>query len=207
MLSGPSRLVVRIWPEPKTPLPKFSYHEILSSKYEVDKISWSPSLSKSADWTVYPHCILVEISCWGPNTPLPKFSYQAILSSVGGFVKTLEAERISISPSPSKSEVCTSCAPLAMVVTMFSILKFPPPKFSYQDILLSFIEADNTSKSPSLSKSEAYTSIGLSWVVEIICWGPKIPLPKFSCQEILLLGNKYEAERTSMSPSPSKSIA
>src|SRR5262245_30841953 len=95
----------------------------------------------------------VEITWVDHRTPFPsRFSYQAILSS------STEAERASMSPSPSTSAAKTERALRADVVITCCGPKLPAPsRFSYQAILLSCADADRVSRSPSPSMSAAYT--------------------------------------------------
>ena len=124
----------------------------------------------------------MEITCWLPKLPAPSvFSYQAILSS------SLEAERTSRSPSPSRSAAKTEWAASAAVEITCWLPKLPAPSvFSYQAILSSSAEAERTSRSPSPSTSAAKTDLAPSAAVEITCWLPKLPAPSvFSYQAIL----------------------
>ena len=90
-----------------------------------------------------------------------KFLYQAILSSIE------EADRTSISPSPSISTAYTERATSALVV-MVREVKLSEPSFSYQAILSSLTEADRTSMSPSPSRSTAYTERAPSALVVMV---------------------------------------
>ncbi len=85
--------------------------------------------------------------------------------------------------------------------------KLPSPsRFSYQAILSSSIDAESTSMSPSPSRSAAKTENAPSAAVVITCCGPKLPAPsRFSYQAIL--SSSWDADRTSRSPSPSRSAA
>ena len=88
---------------PKLPAPSvFSYQAILSSRYEAESTSTSPSSSTSAAKTDTGPSAAVEMTCWSPKLPAPSvFSYQATLSSM------YEAESTSTSPSPSTSAAKT----------------------------------------------------------------------------------------------------
>src|SRR5437867_2512362 len=135
-------------------------------------------------------------------SPAPsRFRYQVTLLSAP------EADRTSISPSPSMSAARTSHAPEAIVEMTCSVHKSPDPvKFSYQAILLSKLEAERASMSPSRSRSTAMTLTAPSAEAEMTCCAPKVPAPsRFGYQAIL--SSLTEAERASISPSPSTSAA
>ena len=69
-----------------------------------------------------------------------------------------EAERISMSPSPSISAAKTVTAPLADVAISAAVqVGFTLPSFSYQAMVLSLVEAERISMSPSPSISAAKT--------------------------------------------------
>ena len=64
-------------------LPSFSYQAIVSSRYDAERISISPSLSISAAKTDLAPSALVAISAAVQvGFALPSFSYQAIVSSL-----------------------------------------------------------------------------------------------------------------------------
>ena len=116
-----------------------------------------------------------------------------------------DAESTSASPSPSRWAAKTDHAPLAVVVMTCWGPKLPPPsEFSYQATLPSTYDADSTSRSASPSRSAASTALG-SWVADVTtCWDPNSPRPStFSYQETW--SSMVDAERTSWSPSPSRS--
>ena len=108
---------------PKFPRPSvFSNQVTLFSPNAAARTSLSPSLSKSAEYTNLANSVVVEMICWELKLPWPSvFSYQAILLSKA------EAERTSLSPSPSISTAKTYFAPSALVVIIFCELKFPRP--------------------------------------------------------------------------------
>ena len=90
--------------------PSFSYHAMVLSSEEAETISISPSASISAAITENALSAFVAITFLvqvGFASPL--FSYQAMVSSL------CEADKISISPSPSISAAKTECAPSEFV--------------------------------------------------------------------------------------------
>ena len=93
----------------------------------------------------------------------PSFSYHTMLVS-----KKNDADRTSVSPSPSKSVAKTERVPSAAVETTRSVkLGGEPPSLSYHAILLPPSEAESTSVSPSPSTSVAKTDQAPKAVVEI----------------------------------------
>ena len=129
------------------------------------------------------------------------FSYHAILSSPP------DAERTSMSPSPSKSVAKTERAKSAVVEITRSVkVGGDPPSLSYHAILLSFNEAERTSMAPSPFTSLANTDIARSALIEItlsVKVGGDPPLLSYHA----ILSSSLDAERTSVSPSPSISAA
>src|SRR5262249_60945800 len=114
------------------------------------------------------------------GTAVPSSSYQAFLLS-------LEADRTSVSPSPSRSAAATDKA-LSAVVLMVRSVKAgrAAPLFSYQAILSSLKEADTTSTSLSPSRSAADTETAPSALVLMVCSvKPGVVAPSFSYQAIL----------------------
>ena len=118
-----------------------------------------------------------------------------------------EAERISMSPSPSISAAKTDCAPSADVAISAAVqVGFALPSFSYQAMVSSSSEAERISMSPSPSISAAKTvtaplaDVAISAAVQV-----GFTLPSFSYQA--MVSSLVEAERISMSPSPSISAA
>ena len=109
----------------------------------------SPSLSMSAAKTDVAFSASVAISdAVQLGSEAPSFSYHAIVSS------TREADRISISPSPSISAAKTSYAPSALVaISEADQLGFALPSFSYHAIVSSLYETETISMSPSPSMS------------------------------------------------------
>src|SRR5688572_16435245 len=144
------------WPPKKTALRWivwFSFQATVSSSWEADSTSRSPSPSRSP---------ATAQRAWGASVarvrrihdePLPElFSYQASLLSPH------EAESPSRSPSASRSAAETNSAALAWVlITCVAQLEPLAALFSYQVILLSSCEAESASTSPSPSISAAWT--------------------------------------------------
>ena len=168
--------------------PLFSYQAILSSLYEADNTSRSPSLSMSAAQTPYATSAeVVMVLAVKLGSEAPSFSYQAILSSM------TEADTTSRSPSLSISAAQTEWAPSAEVVMVLAVkLGSEAPSFSCQAILSSLYEADNTSRSPSLSMSAAQTERTAS--ADVVMFAePKVGSPKaespFSYQATVLSFN------------------
>src|SRR5881296_1474208 len=138
-----------------------------------------------------------------PGGDPPLFSYQAILRSKD------EAERTSVSPSPSTSAAKTDRAPLASVaITRAVNWGDVAPSLSYQAIVSPRNEAERTSMSPSPSTSAAKTEYAPSAEPVITVWPGNAALRwmvLFSYQAIL--SSTCDADRTSVSPSPSRSAA
>ena len=189
-------------------VPGFAYQAILLSSSDAESTSGSPSPFRSTANTEVGKLAAVVITRRGPKSALGssrRFSNQASASSVD------EAESMSGSPSPSRSAakmnwgrlagaVITCCGPKSALASS--------SRFSYQASLLSLGEADNTSASASPSKSIAKTKRAPSAADVISCCGPKSALAsssRFSYQAIL--SSLEEAESTSGSPSPSRSVA
>ncbi len=90
-------------------LPSLSCHTIPSSnKAERMSVSPSPSTSVAKTETGPPAVVEITRSVNVGGEP-PSLSYHAILSS------SIDAERTSVSPSPSKSVAKTELAPFAVV--------------------------------------------------------------------------------------------
>ena len=201
--TAPSAAVVITCWSPKLPDPSvFSYQAILSSPYEAESTSRSPSPSTSAAKTELATSVSEEIAVCSKNAALRwmvRFSYHAI--SLSG----IEVERTSRSPSPSTSAAVTEVNETVAAEITCGLAKLPAPSvFSHDQISLP--AAARTSRSPSPSRSTAKTESGADAAVEITCWPPKLPAPSvFSYQAIRLSFD--DAERTSTSPSPSTSAA
>ena len=182
--------------------PSFSYHAILSSRVDAERTSMSPSPSTSLAKTVSTPDAITEItrSVKLGGEP-PSFSCNVIL------LARLAAEITSVSPSPSMSVAKTETA-WSIVVEMTRSVKLggEPPSLSYHAILSSFSDAERTSIFPSPSTSAAKTEYAASAVVTTIR-SVKVggKPPSFSYHAIL--SSSPDAERTSVSPSPSKSVA
>ena len=118
-----------------------------------------------------------------------------------------EADKISISPSPSISAANTEFANSASVaISALVQVGFALPSFSYQAMVLSYPEADTMSISPSLSISEANTDRApLTSVVILAAAQLGFALPSFSSQ--VMAEGLQEADKMSISPSPSISAA
>src|SRR5205809_311046 len=90
--------------------PTFSYQATLSRLPVVARASMSPSPSTAAATTEFaPFMLTSMVLVVNPGGDPPLFSYQAILRSKD------EAERTSVSPSPSTSAAKTDRAPFASV--------------------------------------------------------------------------------------------
>ncbi len=107
----------------------------------------------------------------------------AVVLVPGDLVVDRDAERTSVSPSPSTSAANTLKGPSAAVLMVWGV-KFWLPSFSYQAILSSNAEAERTSVSPSPSTSAANTLRAPSAAV-LMVWAVKFWLPSFSYQAIL----------------------
>ena len=108
--------------------PSFSYQAIVSSFFDAETTSISPSLSISATKTDVALSALVAISvAVQVGFAAPSLSYQAMASS------DLDAERISISPSLSTSAAKTDWGPSALVATTAAVQDgSAAPSFSCQ---------------------------------------------------------------------------
>ena len=169
---------------------------------EADTISISPSPSISAAKTDLARSALVAITALvQEGSAAPLFSYQAMVLS------RVEADTISISPSPSISAAKTDLAPSALVAISAAVQEgSAAPLFSYQAIVSSSTEADTISISPSPSISAAKTEnapFALVAISEAVKEGSAAPL--FSYQAMVL--SFKEADIISISPSPSISAA
>ncbi len=131
----------------------------------------------------------------------PLFSYQAIVSSSD------DADKISMSPSPSISATKTCSAPSALVAILDAVkVGVAPPLFSYQAIVSSQVDAETISRSPSPSMSAAKTLLAPSAsivIIDVVQLG--FSFPSFTYQAIL--SSKVDAEIISISPSLSRSAA
>src|SRR5262245_39228897 len=190
---------------PKLPAPsRFGYHAILSSCAEADRVSRSPSPSTSAAKTDQAKSAAVEMTLCSKNPALRwivRFSYQETLSS------SKSADRTSRSPSLSRSAADTLRAPTAELVIVWGVqVGWGAPLFSYQAIRESAAEADRTSRSPSPSTSAAKTPQAESAVLVMMCFVQSMGGPA-NCSYQAIVSSRMEAERTSMSPSPSRSAA
>ena len=182
--------------------PLFSYHAMVSSPEEADTISISPSPSISAAKTDFAVSALVAIlAAVQEGSAAPLFSYQAMVLS------RVEADTISISPSPSISATKTDLAPSALVaISAAAHVGSAAPLFSYHAMVSSLTEADTISISPSPSISATKTENAPFAVVaisEAAHEGSEAPL--FSYQAMVL--SFKEADTISISPSPSISAA
>ena len=183
-------------------LPSFSYQAMVLSLKLADTMSISPSPSISAANTDRALRALVSILAAAQvGFALPSFSYQAMVLS------NIEADKMSISPSPSISAANTDHAPSAFVsITALVQVGFALPSFSYQAMVSSCAEADTISISPSPSISAAKTEVAetadvvISSAVQV-----GFALPSFSYQAMVL--SFEEADKMSISPSPSISAA
>ena len=189
----------------------------------------SPSPSMSAEWALVAPRAFVEIPC-SAKVPAPSvFSYQAILLSFH------DAERTSMSPSPSMSAEETLCAPLALVeiscsttsegvlcratsklvapFTSAAAVKLRSPvRASTAGETLNMLASAGVMTKLSPNPTLASMSVAQLEIVSIppssteVTAPPDVklgPKPRFSYQAILL--SDHDAERTSMSPSPSMS--
>ena len=113
--------------------PLFSYHAIASSAYDAETISRSPSLSKSATWTIHAPSALESIVCnVKEGFAAPLFSSHEILSS------NSDAETISRSPSLSISAATTDRAPSMFVAISIAVNDgSDAPLFSYHAMVSS----------------------------------------------------------------------
>ncbi len=117
------------------------YHAILSSRYYAESTSVSPSPSTSVAKTDRVPLAVVEITrSVKVGGESPSLSYHAILSSI------CDAERTSVSPSPSTSVAKTEMGKFAAVEITRSVkLGGEPPSLSYHAILSSPADAERTS--------------------------------------------------------------
>ena len=141
----------------------FSYHAIVSSFQEAERISISPSPSISVAKTDLALSAFIAISVAVQEEASPLlFSYHAMVSS------SVEADNISISPSPSISAAKTLHAPSALVAISVAVQEEASPLlFSYQAMVSSIQEAERISISPSPSISAAKTDLAPSALVAI----------------------------------------
>src|SRR5207247_5499858 len=163
--------------------------------------SMSPSPSTSAAKTPVAMSAIAIVWIVQPGGEAPSFSYQATLSCISALAST------SISPSPSTSAANTEFAPF-MLKSMVLVVNpgGDPPLFSYQAILRSKDEAERTSVSPSPSTSAAKTDrapFASVAITRAVNWGDVAPSLSYQA----IVSPRNEAERTSMSPSPSTSAA
>ena len=166
----------------------FSYQATVSSPYEADRTSTSPSPSTSPQRPDWPRRPVVRDQLRRlPKLPAPSvFSYQAILSSCQGGgedvhisvpVHVRREDRAGIVRRRGLDQGCWVC----------SKLPGPRPSFAYQAISSSLSATQRAHpRSPSPSTSAAKTEIAPSAAVEITCGLPKLPAPSvFSYQAIL----------------------
>ena len=164
----------------------------------------SPSPSTSVAKTDRARLASVEITCSVKVGMIgaPLFSYHAIL------LPHSNAQRTSMSPSPSTSVAKTDFAPLVRSFRITHEVKpgGVPPVFSYQRRKPFPVNAERTSVSPSPSTSAAKTELAPEAAVEITR-SVKVGgvSPSLSYHAILL--SPHDAERTSIFPSPFTSVA
>ena len=182
--------------------PSFSYHAMVSSLYDAETMSRSPSPSMSATYTERASAAEVAMSAAvHDGLAAPSFSYQAMVLS------HRDADTMSRSPSPSMSATYTERAPSAEVAMSAAVHEgLAAPSFSYHAIVSSLSDAETMSRSPSPSMSATYTSTAPSAVVAMLAAVHEgLSVPSFSYHAMVSSWN--DAETMSRSPSPSMSAA
>ena len=180
--------------------PLFSYHAMVSSAYDAETMSRSPSPSISATCTSRAASAVVAILAEvHDGSAAPSFSYQAMVSSSD------DAETMSRSPSPSISATCTARAEFALVAISAEVHDgSAAPSFSYQAMVSSPNDAETMSRSPSSSISATYTSFAPCALVAMsAAVHDGSAAPSFSYHAMVLSSNN--AETISRSPSSSMS--
>ena len=137
------------------PVPVCSYHATVSSPFEAETMSRSPSTSMSATNTDFASVAFVAMStATHVGSAAPSFSYHAIVWSFSA------ADTISRSPSPSMSAANTDFAPSAVVAMVAAAQEgSAAPSFSYHAIVSSTFSAEIMSRSPSPSMSATNTDL------------------------------------------------
>ena len=180
--------------------PSFSYHATVSSSYDAETMSGSPSPSMSATWTDIGLSAVVATTFFvHDGFAAPSFSYHAMVSS------SRDAETMSRSPSPSMSATYTQPAPLSVVEMSDAVHEgLAAPSFSYHATVSSPYDAETMSRSPSPSMSATWTDIGLSAeVATTFSVHDGFAAPSFSYHA--MVSSPEDAETMSRSPSPSMS--
>ena len=180
--------------------PLFSYQATVSSSYDAETMSRSPSPSMSATYTLAaPSAEVAMSAAVHEGSAAPSFSYHAMVSS------KYDAETMSRSPSPSMSATYTDFAPEAEVAMSVAVHEgLAAPSFSYHAIVLSDSDAETMSRSPSSSMSATWTDIGLSAeVATTFSVHDGFAAPSFSYHA--MVSSPEDAETMSRSPSPSMS--